>query len=237
MGRPPVQLERLSRGKSRTACGARVLRGRRTGNGRPMRVFGVLHRCARVVEQHTTFRAPYSIGHVFRFLPLRAALETPASDIYFPLNRSTCRTAIRERNAAESDVARRGREPRRTYPSTYDATPGSVDRQKPSRRRASEVLAWNRLAIRGSGCSTVPAAYVAACRSAIEAEAGSYLPLDLMGDVIDQPRADGAAGPRVQGEEFSNPVLASPFLVLRRSLNVLGGHREPVDLGPEQYPT
>ena len=106
-----------------------------------------------------------------------------------------------------------------------------------SRPEEHEGLAWNRLAIRGSGCSTVPADYVAACRSAVEGEDGSYLPLDLMGDVIDQQRADGAEGPRVQGEEFSNALLASPYLVRRHSVNVLGGHREPVDLGPDQYPT
>ena len=71
------------------------------------------------------------------------------------------------------------------------------------------MLAWNRMAIHGSGCSTVPTAYGSACRSAIEGQDGSYLPLDLVGDIIDQQRTGGAEGPRVQGEEFSNPLLAS----------------------------
>lgn len=60
-----------------------------------MRALGVLHRFTRVVKQHTTIWTRYSIGHEFRFLPLRADLETLASDINFPLNRSTSQAAAK----------------------------------------------------------------------------------------------------------------------------------------------
>jgi hypothetical protein len=56
-----------------------------------------------------------------------------------------------------------------------------------------------------------------------------------MGHEIDQHQAGGAEGVRVKIDQFSNPILSYPHVVVRPSPHVLERYCETMDFRPDQH--